>query len=305
MIPQGKLFKNSPYTLNVTSDANLDQTLRRSGKGCKLPNWMELIADIMLSGLRSTLQSALATSISPICPCCRIPHRRLCHEVISVREGVSGEIMSCSTYNFDKLEPAEARTNASKIKGPARVVAHGKQYWPREKCLAKVKVSPAFCKALLWQRVIQGWLRAAVYVSTSCTGRSLCSLQDTWSCFALPHMLLRMQGERKKRNKCCVMDSRYTDPTLVDPELPSSWKARQVAVQLSDSDDVSSVAVARGLPWPTADRYMSDGQRYFSPLQGEGNASSNPSLSRLRYSLPLTAELTCLPALIEAMLQCM
>ena len=49
-------------------------------------------------------------------------------------------MMTGHNITFDKLEPAEARTNASKIKGPARVVASGKQYMPREKCLGKVKV---------------------------------------------------------------------------------------------------------------------------------------------------------------------
>ena len=57
-----------------------------------------------------------------------------------MREGVSGEIMTYSNYSYNKLEPAEARTNASKIKGPAQVVAHGKLYMPREKCLGKSKV---------------------------------------------------------------------------------------------------------------------------------------------------------------------
>ena len=48
-----------------------------------------------------------------------------------------------------------------------------------------------------------------------------------------------VQGQRKKRDKSCVMDNRYTDPELVDPELPSSWKARQIAFQLSRSDDLN------------------------------------------------------------------
>lgn len=39
------------------------------------------------------------------------------------------------------------------------------------------------------------------------------------------------------------MDSRYTDPALVDPELPSSWKARQIATQLSN-DEMSFAATA-------------------------------------------------------------
>ena len=95
---------------------------------------------------------------------------------------------------------------------------------------------------------------------------------------SLSQVLLCMQGERKKRNKCCVMDTRYADPTLVDPELPSSWKARQVAVQLSDSDDISSIPAGNGLSWPTADCSMSDGcQRYMSQFK-EGIASLNPSL---------------------------
>lgn len=57
-----------------------------------------------------------------------------------MREGVSGEIMTYSNYSYNKLEPAEARTNASKIKGPAQVMAQGKLYMPREKCLGKSKV---------------------------------------------------------------------------------------------------------------------------------------------------------------------
>ena len=68
-----------------------------------------------------------------------------------------------------------------------------------------------------------------------------------------------MQGERKRRNKSCVTASRYADPTLVDPELPSSWKARQVAGQLSDSDDMGNALAGSGIPWLAADCYMSEG----------------------------------------------
>lgn len=71
---------------------------------------------------------------------CRIPHRRMCHEILTVREGVTGETVTCWDFSYDRLEPAEARTNASKIKGPARVAAHGKARLPREKCFGKTKV---------------------------------------------------------------------------------------------------------------------------------------------------------------------
>ena len=52
------------------------------------------------------------------------------------------------------------------------------------------------------------------------------------------------------------MDSRYTDPTLVDPEHPSSWKARQIAVQLSDSDEQCNT-LAGTFPWAASDYDMS------------------------------------------------
>ena len=67
-----------------------------------------------------------------------------------------------------------------------------------------------------------------------------------------------MQGQRKKRDKSCVMDSRYTDPSLVDPELPSSWKARQIAFQLSNSDEMDYLSHGNRGP-REAQVYISDG----------------------------------------------
>ena len=58
-----------------------------------------------------------------------------------MREGVTGEVSECSFTTYDKLEPADARTNSSKIKGPARLLAHGKAFAPKDKCLGKVKVT--------------------------------------------------------------------------------------------------------------------------------------------------------------------
>ena len=40
------------------------------------------------------------------------------------------------------------------------------------------------------------------------------------------------------------MDSRYSDTALVDPELPSSWRARNIAIQLSKADEAGALASA-------------------------------------------------------------
>lgn len=70
----------------------------------------------------------------------RIPHRRLCFGTVPLREGVTGEVMECGYVTYNKLEPEDARSNSSKIRGPARIIAHGKAYSPKDKCLGKVKV---------------------------------------------------------------------------------------------------------------------------------------------------------------------
>ena len=54
---------------------------------------------------------------------------------------MTGEVSDCSYVTYDRLEPSESRTSSSKIRGPARLLAHGKAYMPKDKCLGKIKVS--------------------------------------------------------------------------------------------------------------------------------------------------------------------
>lgn len=52
---------------------------------------------------------------------------------------MTGDVVEVLHVAYNKLEPEDARSNSSKIRGPARIIAHGKAYTPSNKCLGKVK----------------------------------------------------------------------------------------------------------------------------------------------------------------------
>jgi len=65
--------------------------------------------------------------------------------MVKERDGITGEVSEKLVVNYSKLEPEDARSNASKIRYPAALFHTGKTYVPRESSLGKIKVCSPAC----------------------------------------------------------------------------------------------------------------------------------------------------------------